>query len=82
MSKVTITIDSRDRLPFNRVYANCLDRARIRVQNEIAHADILPIPQINLNDTISYLNIPTWFHDEVLSDELQRNGIKFSVGRG
>jgi|GEM_PF-4139743 len=79
MKTVSITIDSGDRLKFDRVLGECATAAHVRKPNELAHADILPVWSTVGNATV-YRRMPEGFVNDFLSGALEKNGIPFTVG--
>jgi hypothetical protein len=78
MQTVSVTIDSADRIAFERVYWKCVTEARPKQPGELVLFD-LPAAQFVARSTV-YRGVPAWLLDNYLSDALREEGMAFEVG--
>jgi hypothetical protein len=79
MQTVSVTIDSADRIAFERIYWKCVKEARPKQPGELVLSFDLPAAQFVERSTV-YRGVPAWLLDNFLSDALREEGMAFEVG--
>ncbi|GGC24473.1 hypothetical protein [Paraburkholderia caffeinilytica] len=79
MQTVSITIDSADRIAFERIYWKCVKEARPKQPGELVLSFDLPAAQFVARSTV-YRGVSAWLLDNYLSGALQDEGMAFDVG--
>jgi hypothetical protein len=79
MQTVSVTIDSADRIAFERIYWECVKEARPKRPGELVLSFDLP-PAQSVGRSTVYRGVPAWLLDNYLSDTLRDERIAFELG--